>query len=71
MYEQAVLDVNRVTPALHVLDPAVVPDRKARPKRSLIVLGAAFGAFMFASLFVLLRHKYYIMRQQNPEIFMS
>lgn len=42
--------------AVFVIQEAVIPDEKSRPKRSLIVLGAVFGAVVFYSLGLLLMH---------------
>lgn len=53
LYEQAVLTERQETDAVQVLDPAVPPERKARPRRSLIVLAAAVSATMLLSLLVL------------------
>jgi LPS O-antigen subunit length determinant protein (WzzB/FepE family) len=40
-----------------ILDPAVVPDRKAKPQRSIIAIaGTAFGG-LFAMIFVLMRSR--------------
>ena len=50
-YELAKINENRDTSTLQILDDAVVPDRKSKPKRSLIVMLATFGAF-FASILV-------------------
>jgi uncharacterized protein involved in exopolysaccharide biosynthesis len=45
MYEQSVLDQNRVIPAFQVLDEAQLPLQKARPRYSLIAVGTFVGAF--------------------------
>ncbi len=57
MLEQARLDEFRQTPIMYVLDKAVAPNKKSRPKRSLIAGGAALGALLLSSLFVLLRFR--------------
>ncbi|RMF45310.1 MAG: lipopolysaccharide biosynthesis protein, partial [Deltaproteobacteria bacterium] len=54
LYEQARFDEQREKMAVQVLDPAVPPERKARPKRSIIVIMATLSAGMLAVLFVLL-----------------
>ena len=54
LYEQAVLTERQETDAVQVLDPAIPPDRKARPRRTLIVLASGVSAVLFLSLFVLL-----------------
>lgn len=57
MLEQARLDEFKQTPIMYVLDKAIAPNKKSKPKRSLIVGGAAIGAFLLSSLFVLLRFR--------------
>jgi capsule polysaccharide export protein KpsE/RkpR len=57
--EQNRQDLNRRQPSLIMLDPPVPADKKERPKRSLIILSSALGAFAFAAGFVLLRERFY------------
>jgi tyrosine-protein kinase Etk/Wzc len=57
MLEQAKLDEQRILPAMYILDPAIPADKKAKPKRSLIILGAVFGGFIFACAIVILRRR--------------
>jgi uncharacterized protein involved in exopolysaccharide biosynthesis len=45
-----------------MLDPAVVADKKDRPKRSLIVGGATLATLIFAIAFVVLRDRYRALR---------
>ncbi|TAL68456.1 MAG: hypothetical protein EPN82_10720 [Bacteroidetes bacterium] len=59
LLEDAKLDESRQTMSLVVVDPAVKPDKKSKPKRSLIVLGATFGGFTISILLVLLVNGYY------------
>src|SRR3989339_533901 len=59
MLEDARLDESRQTMSLVVVDPAVKPDKKSKPKRSIIVLGATFGGFALSILLVLLVIGYY------------
>ncbi len=47
-YDQAKVDVNETLPVTFKVNTAVPAERKTYPKRSLIVLGAAFSAFLFA-----------------------
>jgi uncharacterized protein involved in exopolysaccharide biosynthesis len=42
--------------AYQIVDPALPPDVKYAPKRSLITLGAAFGGAILAAVFVLVRN---------------
>ncbi len=51
---QLVAAYNNPFTTLHVVEEALVPEAKSRPKRSLIVIGAAFLTFIFISLGMLL-----------------
>lgn len=68
MYEQSKLDLQRNSPILLVLDAAIPAERKSKPKRSLIVLGAAFGSFLVACMFVILRDRYANLKRKYPEL---
>lgn len=46
------------TKNLYVLDEAVTPDKKDKPKRSIIVAGSALGSFAFAVLLILIVNSY-------------
>lgn len=50
-YELAKINENRDTSTLQILDEAVVPDTKSKPKRALIVIIATFTAF-FSAIFL-------------------
>lgn len=69
MLEQYKLDEHRSMPNLYVLDPAVEPDKKGKPRRSVIVAGATFGAFVLSVLFVLIWDRYRLFKQAYPSIF--
>jgi len=56
MYEQARLQEEQKTQAVQVVDFAVPPTLKARPKRSVIVILATLSVFLLSVIFVLLRH---------------
>lgn len=49
-YEQAKIQEARDTPTVQVLDPAVKPERKSKPKRMLIVLFAGFMTLAVAAM---------------------
>ena len=51
--------------AFKVLDPAVEPDKKAKPKRSLIVILAAFVAGFMATLYVFIKEGIAKRREQE------
>lgn len=52
-YELAKLDEAKDSSLIQVLDKAIEPDRKSKPKRTLIVMVAAFVAFLLAILWAL------------------
>ena len=54
MLEQTRLQEKRETPSLVIIDKATVPEKKAKPKRSLYVLATAFSLFVLVSVYVLL-----------------
>ena len=53
MYEQARFQEEREFESVQVVDVAVPPSEKAKPKRSIIVIGATLSAFFLCILFVL------------------
>ncbi len=55
MLEQARLDEVRQAQTMFVVDDAVIPTRKAYPKRGLIIAGAAIGSLALASLFLIIQ----------------
>lgn len=54
MLEQARFQERQQTDALQVVDAAIPPDKKARPVRSLIVIGATLSAFIVSVIYVLM-----------------
>ena len=54
-YEQSESDANALFNHKFVVEPAVVADKKDKPKRMIIVLLAAFGAFFFIVFVLLVR----------------
>ncbi|MCS6807904.1 MAG: Wzz/FepE/Etk N-terminal domain-containing protein [Bacteroidota bacterium] len=67
--EQNRQDIYRRQPSLVLLDPPVPADKKERPKRSLIILGATLAAFLLSVAFVILRDRYYALRATYKELF--
>ncbi len=55
LYEQARFDEEREAVAVQVLDEAVPPKRKAKPKRALVVLGLTFSVLVLVTFFFLAR----------------
>lgn len=53
MFEQARFQEERKFEAVQVVDAAVPPVKKAKPRRSLIVIGATLSAFLLSLVFVL------------------
>ncbi|MEL7168783.1 MAG: hypothetical protein AAGN64_05490, partial [Bacteroidota bacterium] len=53
LYEQARMEERRAMDAVQVLDPAVPPERKAAPRRSILCLSAVVGAFLLVATYVL------------------
>lgn len=58
-YEEAKLKLQQETPVIKVLEPPVVPNKRSEPKRTIIVLIAAFLGGIFGIIFVLIRKKNY------------
>jgi len=56
-FEIAKLDEAREGSIIQVVDPAVTPDKKSFPQRTLIVLGATVISFFFAVFWVLARER--------------
>lgn len=56
-YEMTKINENRDTSTLQILDDAVVPDRKSKPKRSMIVILSTVSAF-FVSIFAVFLLEY-------------
>lgn len=54
-YKQLLAAYNSEVSAIHIVEEAEVPVYKSRPKRSLLVIGAAFLAFVLTCMWVLIR----------------
>lgn len=52
-YEASRMDEAKQAPVIQVVDRATVPDRKAGPARTMIVIGALLAALVLSSLYVL------------------
>ena len=55
--EKTRLDLNKNINNLFVVDQAIPADKKDRPKRSLIVVGAIFGGFILSIFFIIVFHR--------------
>ena len=71
LYEQARFQEERKFQAVQVVDTAIPPTKKAKPKRSIIVIGATISAFLVIVLFVFViewwrkNHAYIVRRIQE------
>lgn len=65
-FEMAKLDEAKDSPLIQILDKATVPERKSKPKRSLIVILATLVGFFIAMLWAFIREGLSRARQQ-PE----
>jgi tyrosine-protein kinase Etk/Wzc len=66
-YEIAKLDEAKEGPVLQQVDVAVPPDRKSKPARALIVIGATLAALLGACLWVVIRSFSRLQREQDPQ----
>lgn len=71
MVEKARIDESRNVKNLFVIDEAEVPDKKDRPRRSIIVAGSTFGVFVLAVLYVLLIDSYRQFRRKYNDYIAS
>jgi uncharacterized protein involved in exopolysaccharide biosynthesis len=63
-FDQVKLDLTKETPSLYVLDDAVPPQKKSRPKRSLIVGSAVLAAEALWIIFILIGYQLRIVSQK-------
>jgi tyrosine-protein kinase Etk/Wzc len=66
-YEAAKLDEAKTAAVIQVLDPAVEPDHRSSPRRSMIVVLAALLAF-FASIFYVFSAEAFSRIRSNPRV---
>lgn len=66
-YEMAKINEARDTSTIQVLDEAVVPDRKSKPKRSLIVIVATFAVFMISVFFAFVLEFIHRLKEVDPD----
>jgi capsule polysaccharide export protein KpsE/RkpR len=67
-YEIAKMDEAKEAPALQQVDVAEPPDRKSKPKRASIVLGATFAAFLLMAGWTIWRRYGEMVRATDPEL---
>lgn len=68
LYEQAKIDEQKDTPVVLELDKAVAPERKSKPRRSLIVLTCMAVALMFATTWIFVQEIFEREKETNPKI---
>lgn len=68
LYEQAKIDEQKDTPVVLELDKAVAPERKSKPRRSLIVLTFMAIALMFGTTWIFVQEIYEREKDTNPKI---
>jgi uncharacterized protein involved in exopolysaccharide biosynthesis len=66
-YEKAKIEESKDTPTIQVLDRAVPPERKSKPKRSFMVVFAGGFSLLFSIFFVFFREFMEKSRLKNPE----
>ena len=66
-YEQAKLQLLKKKPTLQVIDAAIPPDRKSKPKRAFIVLGAIFIAMLINFVIMLFFEHLNWLKINEPE----
>ncbi|MGQ9560474.1 MAG: GumC family protein [Candidatus Oleimicrobiaceae bacterium] len=67
LYEQAKLEEQKDMPVVLVLDRAVPPERKAKPRRSLLVIIFTALAALFATSWAFVAELYERERERNPK----
>jgi uncharacterized protein involved in exopolysaccharide biosynthesis len=71
LFEQAKVEEQRSTPSVLVLDRAYPAERKSRPKRMLIVLGAFFVGLISSIAIVAIREKWRSERDSNTPLYQA
>jgi len=69
LLEQARLEEKRETPSVAVLDVAVPAEKKAKPKRMIMVAVAGFSSLILTAFFYALRERMKAMQADSPERF--
>lgn len=68
-YEQAKLQVQKDDPTLQIIDNAVPPDWKSKPKKAFVILGSLMIAFVLQLLLILLVEYVVKLEKDDPEKF--
>lgn len=70
-YEQAKLQEAKDIPTVQVLDPAMAPIKKAKPRRMRIVLLSGFSATLILIFLALIFERLKILQKDNPALYNS
>ncbi len=71
LYEQAKVEEQRSTPSVLILDRAYPAERKSRPKRMLIVIGAFFVGLISSIAIVAIREKWRSEKDANTPLYQA
>jgi uncharacterized protein involved in exopolysaccharide biosynthesis len=66
-YELAKIEEAKTIPTVQVLDRAVPPERKYKPKRSLIVIFSALSTTIILVMFILVIERIRLLQHEDPE----
>jgi uncharacterized protein involved in exopolysaccharide biosynthesis len=66
-YEVAKLDEAKNSPLIQIMDKAILPERKSKPKRSLIVILATLVIFFLALIWAFVRESLNRAKQQPKQ----
>jgi len=66
-YEQAKLQLLKKKPTLQVIDSAIPPDKKSKPKKALVILGALLVSFILNFLYMIFIEHFVWMKSNKPE----
>lgn len=67
--QQAIVEEQKVQPAVRILDPPRHPGWKSKPKKLYIWLEVFFGAFVILYAYLLMRENLRIQKQENPQAY--
>ncbi len=70
-YEQAKISEKRDTPTIQVLDPPKVPEKRSRPKRTLMALIAGILALILTTIAIFIKEYLDIQKRANSEAYQN
>lgn len=65
-FEAAKIDEAKTAPMIQVVDPAIPPERKSSPFRTLITLVVGFLTFLFSTAWYIFSHGYKVIAEKDP-----